>query len=239
MVFGVKMKCKQCDFPLSIYNVDDNFWFEDKQTFVFVCPVCSSKSELISSIFEHKHITKPYLEMLIVDSENKEKQLDYMPQYQKDLILTHLCSCTHCSSVLESMRLIKISNEIEFNRNIYNFFIMQAIDVSRKLSNEEVKINGVGIKSFKFHNQEFYISKKHLFYECKKDNAKLLCYVIEHDCTNIGMVSFIKHSDFIVLDKIWLKSEERLEKEKRFLNNIKTGNMKVLIDLVTKECNFL
>lgn len=239
MAFEVKMKCNHCNLPLSIYNVDDNFWFEDKQTFVFICPKCSIKSELVSNIFEHGHITKPYLEMLIIDSENKEKQLDYMPQYQKDLILTHLRTCTHCSSILESMRLIKISNEIEFNRNIYDFFIMQAIDVSKKMTNEEIKNNGVGIKSFKFCNQEFHVSKKHLFYECKKENAKLLCYIIEHNSTNIGMVSFLKHNDYIILDKIWLKSEKRLEKEKRFLNNVKTGNMKVLVELVTKENDFL
>lgn len=228
------MNCKNCKTQLSLYNIDRNVWLGKTEEFIFICPKCNVESKFITYIFKGVHLSLSCLEMLVVDSDNQEKQLNYMPKEKRNMILEHLTSCPYCSNKLEEIRLLKISNELCFNREVFDFFMSQASNISILLKDDEVKTNDIGIKSFKFNNNEFFLSKKHLFYDLKKENEHFLCYTLERNNCSIGMASFLKKGNQINLDKIWIKSELRLLKEKILLRNISTGEMSALINLVRK-----
>jgi len=233
------MQCSTCSTYLSIQDISNTTWDNELVIFTFSCPICCSEKSLISHLFESGHISKPYLEMLVIDSENKEKQLDYMPIKQRQMLIDHLSKCEFCSSFLEEIRLDKISNEIEFNRNIYDFFSSKTQDVNKVLNDQEINIACDIIKSFKFNDREYEILFKNLIYESSTNNGQILCYVIEQDDFKIGMVSFLKTQEKIILDKIWIKSKERIQKEKLFLSNLKIFEFRILVDLIKKVHDFL
>lgn len=233
------MKCSICDTYLSIQDISNTIWDNELVVFIFSCPICYSEKKLTSNLFESGHISKPYLEMLVIDTENKEKQLDYVPVKQRQMLISHLSNCQFCSSFLEEIRLHKISKEIEFNRNIYEFFSSKAQGVCKVLNEQEIKIDCNSIKYFKFNDKEYELLFKNLIYESTTNDGQILCYVIEQDNFKIGMVSFLKLQDNIILDKIWIKSKERIQKEKLFLSNLKIFEFRILVDLIKKVHDFL
>lgn len=233
------MECKKCNNPLSIFDVDRSIWVGQIEEVFFICPKCNSESKFVSRLFEKDHISKSFLEMLMNDCEKKEKHLNYLPNEQRSALLTHLVSCQYCTEKLEEMKLTKILKEMKTNKFIYNFFTTQATEISKVLTDKEIETNNIGIKSFKFNRRAYAFSNKHLFYDCKKENKRLLCYTLEYNSSSVGMVSFLKSKKQVVLHKIWMKSKQRLEKEKVFLNNLRTGDMKTIASFIKRSYNFL
>ena len=164
------MECKKCNNPLSIFDVDRSIWMGQIEEVFFTCPKCHIESKFFLKLFEKTHISKPYLEMLMKDSEKKEKYLDYLPEEQRNSLLTHLVSCQYCTEKLEEMKLTKILKEMGTNKFIYNFFAAQATEISKVLTDKEIETSNIGIKSFKFNRRSYAFSNKHLFYDCKKEN---------------------------------------------------------------------
>lgn len=220
------MKCKTCNASLSIQNIEKNIWIEDIEEFVFVCPVCKTETKLISCIFDEGHISKSYLEMILLDCDKKEKQTDYIPVEQRKRLFEHINSCKHCNDMLESMRLKKISNEIVFNKNLYEFFLTKSVCITN-VCKVEVQNSS---KKFKIDNKDYIVYEKDLFYQ----HENISCYLLEENLFNLGMVSFLECEKEVILDRIWVKSNERVLKEKKFLHDLKLGEIKVLVDLVNK-----
>lgn len=239
------MECSQCKISLSIQDLEKNEWQDDAEVFIIKCPVCEHETKLVSSIFEETgHISNQYLRMIIVDSkfQNKEKLTDYMPEQQRRKLFQHLSSCHVCSDKIESMRLLEISKEIEFNENAYKFFITRAKDIIKELDPSKVKSNG-RIKSFVYEDQKYDITEENLFCHHKEllngVDIERLCYNLERNDFSIGMVSFVKSNGKIILEKIWLKSEQRIEKEKQFLTNLRSGKIRILLELIQRLHDFV
>jgi hypothetical protein len=233
------MHCSSCNFVLSIQDLDRTEWVNDSEEFIFICSNCKNETKLVSFLFNQEHINEQYLETIVADVDNEEKYLDYVPNKQKEYLLNHLKKCLICSDKLESLRLKNISRQIITNEKTYNFFMSQAKQIGKKLTCSEITINCIGIKSFIFNQNLYKFSKRNLFYNHLEHNKNYLCYFLENDSHIIGMVSFIKMQDEVLLDKIWVKSEERIEKEKRLLRNLKCADVKILYDLVNKKFSFL
>jgi hypothetical protein len=239
------MECDKCGTTLSINDVEKNEWNEDSEQFIIICPICETEKKLVSPLFESGHIARQYLSMIVLDSDsqNKEKTIDYMPKKQQDMIFEHLAKCDICSERIEETRLIKISKDIQINDSTYKFFISQADDVIEELSKDKVKMNCVGIKSFVYKNQEYQIDSKNLFCEYEEFlgdiKIKRRCYILENEECSIGMVSFVETNEKLILEKIWLKTQKHLEKERQFLDNLRSGKVRVLFDLVKKIHSFL
>lgn len=234
------MHCRNCDFFLSIQNFDRAEWVDEIEEFIFICPKCKHEIKLVSFLFEHGHISDQYLETIARDTEElyKEKYLDYMPKMQHNFLISHLSNCSYCSEKLESFRLNRISEQFESHVKVYNFFMSQAKHVSEIQNSFKIVTNGVGIKMFVFDGVSYNLSKN-LFYDQIKENKHNLCYFLERDSYIAGMVSFIKIQKKIFLDRIWLKSQERMEKEKKFFNSLNCIDIKILYDLVRKKYSFL
>lgn len=240
------MECSRCSTSLSIQDLDKNEWLENCEIFTLKCPVCSQESKLESNLFdEHGHLSNQYLKIIVIDSKDnkKEKYLNYIPLFQRNKILNHLSSCSICSERTEELRLSEISYELDFNEKIYKFFIEKSKDVYKELDPTKIQLDDSSIKSFTFEDETYEIKEEDLFYH---NNQKLnnvdierLCYNLEKDEFSVGMVSFVKSNGKIILEKIWLKSEQRIEKEKEFLQNIRSGKIRILFDLIQKLHAFL
>ena len=239
------MECSKCGTSLSIQDVEKNEWLDDSEIFIIKCPVCEHELKLISSLFDSDHLSSQYIRMIVLDSkfEVKEKYTDYIPEKQRKKIFDHISSCSICSNKIESFRLTEISKEFEFNESTYKFFVEKAKDVVKELEPKQIKINGTGIEGFTFEDKFYDVSLNNLFcrHEEKINDVKIerLCYGLEKDDFNIGMVSFVKSNKKVILEKIWLKSEERLKKEKQFLLNLKSGKIRILFELIKKLPSFV
>jgi len=239
------MYCSLCNTSLSLQDVDRNIWKEQSEEFIIKCPVCQTEKILISELFEHGHINKQYFAIIVSDSDsnNKEKLTDYIPQNLKQKIFDHLSSCQICSEKIEEFRLNKIFKKINLNEETYNFFIKCANDVIIELNRENISFKNNNICSFKFENQTYTIDQNNIFYSCEKtlEGIKIeqKCYLLEKNSYNIGMVSFVFSNNKIILEKIWLKSEQRLEKEKTLLTNLKNGKIRILFELIDKLQDFI
>lgn len=221
------MRCRKCKTLLSFYDVDSNAWKNDVEEFVSICPRCKTETKFVSYLFELGHITIPFLEMLVEDSDTevREKYANYMPKEQREMLLKHLQQCEICSSKMEQIRLSNLSHSLLFDRETYEFFMSRAKSINQEV---ECKINGVGLKSFSFQGNTFLLSKKDLFFELEQNNTKLWCYFLERDSCSVGMASLKKSLNKVVLEKIWLKSSERIMKEKQFIRELSIGNVRDL-----------
>lgn len=237
------MECKQCKTSLGLQDLEQNEWYDNEEVFIIKCPVCQNETRLVSALFdESQHISSQYLRMIVCDSnsQKKEKYTDYIPQKQRQRIFQHLSSCSVCADKTESYRLSEIAKEIEFNENTYKYFVTKSKNVIKELDPEkkQIIVNGT-IKSFVFENETYEISEEILFYNNQEtlDNTILidrLCYTLDKDGFNIGMVSFVKSNEKIILEKIWLKSEQRIEKEKQFVLSLRSGKIRILFELIQK-----
>jgi hypothetical protein len=81
-------------------------------------------------------------------------------------------------------------------------------------------MNCIGPKSFVFEGTTYNLSKKDLFYEKQENDCQLWCYFLEKEMFSIGMVSLKKIDQQMILEKIWLKSRERITKEKLFFEKL-------------------
>ncbi|MDD5650197.1 MAG: hypothetical protein PHF86_07275 [Candidatus Nanoarchaeia archaeon] len=230
------MLCENCSNFLSILDLNSVEWDNEVEEFIFICPFCQKESKLVSFLFEQGHINIHYLELIALDTEelNQEKYLDYIPDLQKDFLISHLSSCSLCSYKLETMRLNKIYQKFEFNENSYTFFMSKAKSVSKTLDQFDIKIVNNTIESFLYNNTKYYLFQKNLIYYKNIDNSFYSCYFIELNKYIIGMVSFIKSKKIILLDKIWLKPKEIILKEKKIINNLKCSDIKILFGLTNK-----
>ena len=235
------MKCNNCKTLLSIQDIENSEWKEDSEEFILKCPICNTEKIIVSRLFESNHISNQYLQLIVMDTEKqkKEKYLNYVPENQRQLLISHLKNCETCSSTLESLRLNKAYKDFETSENTYKFFISKAKDVIKELKKEEYKSNKKTKDIvFVFDDEKYLLTCENIFYE-KDDNIgcikiKRKCYVLEKEEHDIGMVSFVITSEKIILEKIWLKSEFRIAKEKQFLSNIKTGKIRLLLNLIQK-----
>jgi len=239
------MECIGCGESLSLQNIDKNFWREDTEVFVLNCPICDVKTEITSELFEDGHISKQYLAMVVSDTQyskttSNEKLLDYLPELQKQKILEHVSMCQICADQLEEIRLKEFSKEIIFNEKTYKFFISRAKNIIRQLDlqKKQVVLSESGIKSFVFDETEYELQEENLF--CKRSEMveqiplNRYCYNISKESIFVGMVSFVISNNKIILEKIWLKSDEHIEKEKEFLKNLKNGKVKILFNILDK-----
>jgi len=238
------MECIGCGQSLSLQNIEKNFWREDTEVFVLVCSFCEVKTEISSELFEDEHVSNQYLSMVVSDTNysktSNEKLLDYLPELQKQKILQHVSQCRICSDKLEEIRLKEFSREIIFNEKTYNFFVNRAKSIIRELDQQknQVVLNDTGIKSFIFNETEYELQEENLF--CKRTEIleqiplDRYCYNISKDKIFVGMVSFVISNNKIILEKIWLKSDEYIEKEKEFLQNLKNGKVKILFSILDK-----
>lgn len=232
------MQCRNCSTPLTLQDLTNNEWSDVVEEFIFVCPVCKTEKRLVTFLFDSGHITDQYLELFILDSEyfRKEKFLDYMPEQQRNFLISHLSSCSSCSDRLESMRLSKVCQKVKIDETMFRFFSKQAVSVFKELKQSEVVFrDSKKIKAFLFEGVVYHLSEEKKFYE---DN-ELLCYSLEKQKHDIGMVSFFRTKENVIVEKIWFKSKERIQKEKNFLSSLKNTEMKILIDLVKKKDDFL
>lgn len=219
------MRCKNCKTLLSFYDVDRNAWKDDIEEFIIVCPHCKTETKLVSYLFEYGHITNPFLEMLVEDSDNdtREKNLNYIPQKQRVMLLEHLKYCDVCSDKMEQIRLLNLSHSLLFNKDTYDFFMSRAKDINQEIKCE---FNCVGLKSFVFEGVFFSLSKKDLFFA----QNQLWCYFLEQGSCSIGMASFRKFSNKVILEKIWLKSNQRIIKERQFIQELSFGTVRDLLE---------
>jgi uncharacterized protein YifE (UPF0438 family) len=235
------MECKQCNTSLGIQDLDKNEWQDDAEIFVIKCPVCQTEKRLVSPLFEFDHISSQYLQMIILDSKGKkEKYTNYIPEKQRKKLFDHISSCKICAEKIEEIRLSEISKELQFNEDIYKFFITKSKNVIEELDpkKNQIVLNG-RIKSFVFEGTNYTLSEDNLFYR-KEESwganmlVERLCYTLEKDDFSIGMVSFAKSNKKVILEKIWLKSEQRIEKEKQFIANLRSGRIRILFELIQK-----
>jgi hypothetical protein len=238
------MECSRCNTSLSIHDLESNEWLNDCEFFSIKCPVCEFITKVDSPLFENEHICSQYLRMIALDSSNnkKEKYTDYVPKKQRELIFEHVSTCEICSSKIESIRLDGISKEIEFNESTYKFFAANAKDVMIELDKTQVYIEESTIKSFVFDGKTYNLSEDNVFYyNCETLRGvekKRFCYNIDSNGVSIGMVAFVFIDNKIVLEKIWLKQEHRVEKQRQFISNLRSGKTRILFDLI-KSRNFV
>jgi hypothetical protein len=228
------MKCTKCDTELSVQDLEKNEWVEDSEVFYIKCSVCDGITILKSNLFEDGHIAQQYLGLIVSDSgKHKEKYVDYIPEVQKQKLFDHLNICDFCKNKIEGVRLAEISKEIEFNEKAYDFFLSKAKDVITQVDKEILKN-----KAFIFEKEEYALNPEELFYQKKEllngIEIERLCYNLETDGIYVGMVSFVISNDRLILEKIWLKSENRIEKEKEFLKNIRSGKFRILFSIIKK-----
>lgn len=230
------MDCNQCNTSLSIQDLIKNEWIDDSEVFTIKCPICHYDNKLVSPIFESDHISIPYLKVIILDSKNtkKEKYTDYIPEEQRNKIFKHLSACQECSDRIENYRLTDILKEINFSGDLYNFFLDKAWQVDKDAT-YKVVLNGHGIKKFTFNDKVYNVSKDNIFYE----NENIFCYRLEDQEFNVGMASFVKEKDKFVLDKLWLKTDKRIEKEKKLLASLKSEKVRILFYLFKKMHHFV
>jgi hypothetical protein len=215
--------------------------------FIIKCPSCEFESKLVSPLFEEQHVSQQYLRMIVSDSKNdkKEKLTNYIPEQQRKNIFDHVSSCKKCSERIDDLRLSEISKEIKFNEKTYVFFVAKAKDIIKELdpSKNQVELNCIGVKSFLFEDEHYHVCEEDLFYhhhgELNGVMIERFCYNLEKEEFSIGMVSFVMSNGKIILEKIWLKSQQRIEKEKQFLSNLRSGKIRILFDLIQKLHNFV
>jgi hypothetical protein len=239
------MECDRCSTSLSIQDVISNQWIDESEIFTIKCPQCSSESQIISPTFEAGHISIQYLAMIVTDSKEakSEKYVNYLPIDVRNKIFEHLSKCKKCSDRVESLRLTEISNELKFSEKLYDYFVSKADDIIQELDpkKNQIKTNGSGVHWF-VHNDNMYKVAQVFF-----RNSGLIegiefqrtCYNLESDNLTIGMVSFIESNNKIILEKIWFKSEERLELEKQFVSQLQNGKIKLVFDLLHRLHNFV
>jgi hypothetical protein len=234
------MKCKNCDTLLSLQDLEKNEWHDDSEVFYIKCSVCNYITTLNSNLFEQGHVSQQYLGLIIYDSgsQKEEKFINYIPEIQRKKLFEHLENCDECKKKIESIRLDEVLKQIRFNEKTYNFFVAKAKNVIKQLDHDKVKLKDGKITSFIFENEQFTLNQEDLFYQ-KKDvlndiEINRLYYDIKKNNFHIGIVSFAISNDRIILEKIWLKSENLIEKEKEFLKNLRSGKFRILFDLITK-----
>lgn len=235
------MDCERCGTSLSIQDLEKNEWFNDSEIFFIKCPLCEHEIRLISSLFEEEHINKQYLKMIVLDSfsNKKEKYVDYIPKKQRDILFEHLSSCYKCSQDIEGMRLTEVDREIEFNKATYKFFIDKSKDTMIELDTKDMTLEGSVLKSFVFDNKVYEVCEDNLFFSNNEvlENVKVKreCYNLDNGELVIGMVSFVFSKNKVILEKIWLKTEQQIEKEKMFLSNMRRGKIRILFELFQKH----
>jgi hypothetical protein len=240
------MECYNCGTSLSIQDVERNEWLDDCEIFIIKCSTCSNQTKLESFLFDvDNHLSSQYIKMIFLDSkfETKEKYTNYIPEKQRKMIFDHVSSCSVCSNKIENLRLSELTKEFKFNESAYKFFIERSKDVIKELKQKQIKVNSSEIEGFIFEDKFYDVCSDNLFcrHEEEINNVKIerLGYSLEKENFNIGMVSFIKSNGKIILEKIWLKSEERLKKEKQFLLNLKSCKISILFELIKKLPSFV
>lgn len=230
------MDCEQCGTPLSIQDVIRNEWVDTSEIFYLKCPSCEYETKIKSFLFVSDHISKPYLAMIVVDSQvvKTEKIIDYIPKKQRQMIFDHLSSCKHCSEKIEEIRLNEISKEFQLNQDVYEFFLKQSKEVLKEI--EYQKSDNI---KFVYDKVSYEVNEANLFCKNTEKKVEKICFYLEKESLNIGIVSFVRTHNKLFLEKIWLKSQKRLEKEKQFLSDLRIGKIRVLIDLVQKIDNFV
>jgi hypothetical protein len=239
------MKCKKCNSDLNINDVKKSKWKNEIETFTICCSNCNEKNNISIDLFKNKHINEHYLNLLLQDSSyNKkifEKYLDYIPSKNKKNLLKHLDECICCQETLESKRLQAFSKNNEQNQELFKLFNKFSLNIIQEITNKQYKLSkNKNIETFKHENKNYKTSD--IIYENveKNNGIKLtkICYNIIEKNIICGMAMFIITNDKVILDKIWLKNEATLKKEKLFLKNIKNGKEKLKIKDIEK-LNFI
>jgi len=230
------MDCKQCGTPLSIQDVIKNEWIDSSEIFSVKCPSCELETKIKSYLFVSEHISKQYLAMVVVDSQfvKSEKIIDYIPEKQRQMIFDHLSTCKHCSEKIEEIRLNEISKELQLTQDVYEFFLGQSKEVLK-----EIDYHKTDDIEFVYNKTNYRVNEQNLFRKNSEKKIEKLYFYLEKEGINIGIVSFVRTHNKLFLNRIWLKTQKRLEKEKIFLTDLKSGKIRVLLDMVQKIHNFI
>ena len=221
-------KCVKCKKTLYLSDVESNTWYDDHEEFVLTCSYCSEKNYIQVKLFdEHGHITKYNLEML-------KKEKNYLPEKQMQMLTNHLHECNVCSEALNCCILNEIETKLRFNEKTLNFFMSNSKEILKEISNVKFHTNGIGVKVdlFEFENKQYSISDEDIFY---RDNERI-CYYLRLDFCLAGLASFLNSVNKIVLERIWLRTEQSIKKEQRFFQDLK--DKKIKLDLQTLETIF-
>jgi hypothetical protein len=234
------MICSKCNKQLSLQDIKQSKWEQDTEVFDLICPFCKTKNTIKIHLFENKHIGNHYIKLLSQDSSycnnHEEKHFDYIENSKKEKILKHISVCSTCSEKLEEIRLFEFSVETLQNKQLYDFFLKKAKDTIIDLNKKNFKIKNKLLKQFSFKNEKFNLSE--LFFESdEKHNGiefQKQYYKIEKNKIIIGLVSFVTSNNKVILEKIWFKNKETIQKEQKFIEGIKKGKTRILLNTLSK-----
>jgi hypothetical protein len=230
------MDCQQCGTSLSVQDIARNEWIDNSEVFFVKCPSCEYETIIKSFLFVSGHISKPYLAMIVVDSQfvKSEKLIDYIPEKQRQTVFQHLSTCKVCSDMIEEIRLNEISKELQLTHDVYEFFLKQSKEVLK-----EIEYSKTDHIKFNYDKVNYEVNEHNLFRKNTEKKIEKLYFYLEKESINVGIVSFVRTHNKLFLERIWLKSQKRLEKEKQFLTDLRSGKIRVLLDLVQKIHNFV
>jgi len=149
------------------------------------------------------------------------------------MILEHMNNCQLCKETSDNCILNEIETRMKFNEKSLTFFMNNSQEVFKEIFDATFHKNGNGlcIESFELNDKKYVVKEEDQFF---KDNVRV-CYYLRIDHCLAGLASFL-NSDKVILERIWLRSEESIRKEQRFLQDLK--DKKINLELQTLETIF-
>lgn len=231
-----KNNCQYCNSPINLQDLKNRRWVNDSEEFYFECSFCRKENKLVFPLFINEHIAKHYIRVIKEDS-------NYLLDGQKALINQHLEICAVCRNKFDEQILGEIESKITFNEESLRFFETNSQEVVRQLQLNDVKFIGkddeINIEGFAIDDSKFVLTKEDEFYRRKRkfqhhdgrelDYLNIFYYLRDELCLS-GMVSFLILDDIFIVDRIWLRPKQVLEKEKKFFEDLKNGKVKIKLN---------
>lgn len=228
MSLSKKLNCKSCESPLYWQDLETINWVNDHQDYVFICSECDTENIIQTRLFRDGHITKIYFDVL-----KDEKDRNCFPSEQLQKISEHLEHCNQCSEKLNEAILNEIEEKVKFNEKSYRYFIRKSNNIFKDLENTITTEDG-HIEKFSYGGKDYTVNKDDEFFRETTNTVRKICYYLKIENCTIGMVSFIFSGEKIILEKIWFRPTEIINKQRKLFQDIKEGKVKIRLDTLYK-----
>lgn len=227
MGFNKRTNCIECGHPLHLQDLKNSQWIDDDQEFNFVCSACGRENLVKFGLFnKNGHIEKSYLSIIKDDK-------DYLTGERLSRFYNHINNCELCKNELNEEYILEVEEKIKFNERSLLYFTRNSQDIFKKLTKLDYERNNDHIKWFSYFCK-FKIDEDDEFYRYEKKDYLQICYYLRQNSCLSGMVCFSIVKEDVILEKIWLRSEENLKKEQELFRLLKEGKIKIKLDTIKK-----
>jgi len=221
MSFNKKTNCSNCGHPLHLQDLQLSEWDDTGQIFYFICQSCEHETIVKYKLFNaNGHLNKITFRIIKDDT-------DYIRNGQLAKVTEHLSSCELCRQQVDEEYLEEVEEKVRSNEKSLAYFLKHAHSVNLKVVADVV---GFRIKSFIYEGLKLDLNSDDEFYS--DDNT--VYYYIKKDQCLVGMACFKFVNANTILDRIWLRSPEVVNKERDFFQGVKEGRIKIRLDSIQK-----